>query len=83
MKDNRHSKFIIILAVTAAVLASGLTLLFLNGQFIEIPKGTPQGGIISAIGSLFITVGISVVVFMAILLYKKMPLIQKQFKFRE
>ncbi len=57
---NKKEKQIIIYGMSIGVITAILTSVFLSGKIIDIPKGTHEGGVISAIG-----VGV-IIIFMSI-----------------
>jgi len=49
-KTNKVEKQIIRNGLSIGVITAVLVAVFLSGKIIEIPKGTHEGGVISAIG---------------------------------
>ncbi len=60
---NKGEKQIIINGISIGVTTAALISIFLSGKIIEIPKGTHEGGVISAIGVGVIIVFMSIVGF--------------------
>jgi hypothetical protein len=52
------------ITIVPALITVTLVNLFLSGKIIDIPKGTHQGGIISAIGVFIILASVFVLTFM-------------------
>ncbi len=60
---NKGEKQIIINGISIGVTTAALISIFLSGKIIEIPKGTHEEGVISAIGVGVIIVFMSIVGF--------------------
>ena len=70
-KNNKSSKTIIITAIITTIITFILINTFLSGKIIDIPKGTHEGGIISAVGVLVIIVTTTLLSTLVLLLIKK------------
>jgi len=70
MKINKAEKQILVIGVSISLITATLTSVFLSGKIIDIPKGTHEGGIISAIGVGVILVFMSIVGFILIKIRK-------------
>jgi hypothetical protein len=66
-KELKMMKIILIPAILTGMLISS----FLSGKIIDIPKGTQQGGIISAIGVFTIILSVLILSFIFFKILKK------------
>ena len=68
---NKTNKIeIMTMAVVPGLITVTLINIFLSGKIIDIPKGTHQGGIISAIGVLVIVLTVLIFSFIFFKIYK-------------
>lgn len=72
MKKIRSlSNYLIVVAIVIAITTSFLTNIFLSGKIMYIPKGTHEGGIISAIGVGVILITIFTLIYIGFKILKR------------
>ena len=70
-KVNSSPKILIITAIAIAIATSFLTNIFLSGKIIDIPKGTQEGGLYSAIGVGVILIIVFTLIFIGFKIVKR------------
>jgi len=67
---NKGEKQIVVIGISIGVITVALTSAFLSGKIIDIPIGTHEGGVISAVGVGVIIIFMSIVGFILIKIRK-------------
>lgn len=71
IKNEFFTKIVIVIAIIGAISTSFCVIFFSQGKFMDIPKGTQEGAIITGVGSLCIVIINTALAWVVILFFKK------------
>jgi len=72
-----HINKLLIFGGVVSVVTSIILNIFSSGKIIDIPKGTPEGGIIAVVGSFLIVVSVVFISVIGLLVFSRIKKLKK------